>query len=121
MCVSHHNIDQISYHITDKIVQSTIYRPLHIELIGEGNFAIEEGKPFPAERRGVISKIILADKKGNLYQIEPDEIGLQFARGEIDYKEYLNQQKKGNRRLIGLTLVLITLFASAGWGFVSLF
>ncbi|MBT2641602.1 hypothetical protein J7I80_05150 [Bacillus sp. ISL-41] len=121
MCVSHHNIDQVSYYTAEQIVQFTVYRPLYIELIGEGRFAIEAGQPFPAENHGVISKIALADKGGKLYRIEPDEIGLKFARGEIDYKEYLNQQKKGNRQLIGLTLGLITLFATAGWGFVSLF
>ncbi|RSD26260.1 hypothetical protein [Mesobacillus subterraneus] len=121
MCVSHQNIDQLAYSTAEQIVQLTIYRPLYIELIGEGRFAIEAGKPFLAERRGVISKILLTDKDGNIYRIEPDEIGLQFAQGNIDYKEYLYQQKKGNRQLIGLTFGLVTLFATAGWGFVTLF
>lgn len=121
MCVSHHNIDQISYHTAGQILKFTIYRPMHIEFIGEGRLPIEADQPFRVENRGVISKIVLADKGGNLYGIKPDEIGLKFARGEIDYKEYLNQQKKGNRQLIGLTLGLTILFATAGWGFVSLF
>ncbi|MBS8266281.1 hypothetical protein DYI25_17810 [Mesobacillus boroniphilus] len=120
MCVSHHNIEQQAYHFAEQIRQYTKYRPLYIEFIGEGSFAFEQGEPLPANNPGVISKIVLADKEGNQYRIEPDELGLQFARGEIDYKEYLYQQKKENKQLIGLTLVLVAGFGITGWGFIAL-
>lgn len=121
MCVSHHNIERQAYYFAEQIRQYTKYCLLHIEFIGEGNFAFNQGDSLPDYTTDVISKIVLADKDGNQYRIEPDELGLQFARGEIDYKEYLYQQKKGNRQLIGLTLVLVTGFGIAGWSFIEFF
>jgi hypothetical protein len=119
LCVSHHNIEQQAYHYAEQIRQYTKYTPLYIQFIGAGRFVFEQGEPLPVNSPGVISKIVLADQDGNQYPIEPDEFGLQFARGEIDYKNYLYQQKKGNKQLIGLTFALVAGFATAGWGFIT--
>ncbi|WP_139378278.1 hypothetical protein [Mesobacillus jeotgali] len=119
MCVSHHNIEQQAYHYAEQIRQYTKYCPLYIQYIGAGRFAFEQGEPLPENSPGVISKIVLADKDGNQYPIEPDELGLRFARGELAYKDYLRQQKKENGQLIGLTLALVAGFGTAGWAFIA--
>jgi hypothetical protein len=119
VCVSHHNIEQQAYHNAEQIRQYTKYDPLYIQFIGAGRFAFEKGEPLPVNSPGVISKIVLADRDGNQYPIEPDELGLRFACGEIDYKDYLRKQKKENRHLIGLTLALVAGFGTAGWGFIT--
>ncbi|WP_174728770.1 hypothetical protein [Mesobacillus harenae] len=68
----------------------------------------------------MITKVILEDKYGRLFSIEPNDIGLRFAKGDITYNDYLRLQKKGNRQLILIFLGVTGLFSGMSWVFINL-
>jgi hypothetical protein len=53
---------------------------------------------------------MLEDKKGTIYSIKPDHIGLRFAKGEISYKEYSQIQKKEDLKGFSYFFVIIGFF-----------
>ncbi|MEQ2527668.1 hypothetical protein WMO40_13235 [Bacillaceae bacterium CLA-AA-H227] len=71
---------------------------------------IQEGKELP-----LVSKVILRDVDGTLYQVGPSLNGLKFAKKEITYKEYKRLEKRETRNailiflgsLIGLGSVMV--------------
>ncbi|WP_264738018.1 hypothetical protein [Cytobacillus firmus] len=64
-----------------------------------GNFNLLSGEAFP-----LITKVMLQDANGNHYSVSPDEAGLQFAKGEVTYKEYKRLQAKEKRQLTTILL-----------------
>ncbi|MFD2805750.1 hypothetical protein SAMN05216565_11052 [Litchfieldia salsa] len=64
----------------------------------------------------VITKIILEGDNGILYSIEPSDIGLKFATGELSYNEYKALQKDGKNKLFMYGSLSIISFVLVGWG-----
>ena len=44
----------------------------------------------------LITKVLLEDKDGTPYSVEPNLNGLRFAKGEISYKKYQKLQRKND-------------------------
>jgi hypothetical protein len=68
----------------------------------------------------VITKVIFKDRNGNLYSIVPNHIGLKFAKGKMNYKEYKRIQKKDMVQGLGIVFITTGTFFSIGWAFVEL-
>lgn len=103
MCVSNNFIEHQAYKMSEKIRSNSVYKFVRVDT-SEGNYfelnKIElcmdsnnltgpNGHCLP-----LIKKVILEDKEGKCYSIEPNENGLKFAIGEISYREYTKLQKK---------------------------
>lgn len=112
MCFSHNVIEQQSFKICDEIREHSIYKLVSIATTGGESIKINENtslesniKLLSGETIPLVTKVILEDASGRHYSVSPDEAGLQFAKGEVTYKEYLRLQAKEKRQL---TTVLIT-------------
>ncbi|MBM7692461.1 hypothetical protein JOC77_001891 [Peribacillus deserti] len=66
-----------------------------------------------------VAKVILRDSNGTSYFVEPNESGLQFARGEITYKEYKKIERKGNIFGIESFSVIVASFFLMFWALSS--
>jgi hypothetical protein len=124
MCFSNNAIEQLAYEISKKIYENSIYKIVKIEFIGGHSielqkqqrdpFVVDAGRELP-----LITKILLEGENGIFYSIEPNLNGLQFAKGEITYKEYNNIQK--GEKIRGLIYVSISIiaFLLVGWAIVE--
>lgn len=127
MCVSNNAIEQQAYSFATKICKQSLYKPLRFDTIGNTSILIETESShqnsfdsLKEEALPLITKVILEDKYGRLFSIEPNDIGLRFAKGDITYNDYLRLQKKGNRQLILIFLGVTGLFSGMSWVFINL-
>lgn len=108
MCFSNNFIEQQAYEMSKKIREHSRYKFLRLEFSGETRSGNQNGE-------ALITKVILEDEDGTLYSVEPNPIGLRFAKGEISYKEYRKLQSKET------SLVFVSLFAIIGFFSVVMF
>lgn len=127
MCIPKNTIERQIFNITKQILSFSIYKPMHLELIGQkrilltsGDLAFEESSLISNESLPLITNVTLQDVDGKTYKIEPNENGLKFASGDISYQEYLRSQRNGNRKLIGLSLAFMATFLAGSWGLFQL-
>lgn len=125
MCFSYDQIEHQAYRLAKQIMLQSKHNPVRLNLVGNSsieltnrNFVIDKLQNQDGSVP-LIKHVILQDQAGKLYSIEPCETGLQFAQGEITYKEYLQKQKGETKKLIGFSLAFITLFLASGWGLVT--
>ena len=124
MCISHNEIERQAYIMSEKIRKNSIYKPIRLDFInGKStefkNGALEDlanGKDVP-----LVSRVILEDKEGARFGIEPNEIGLRYAAGEITYKEYKQLQNKESKLFIGYVTALSSCFLLISWAALKLF
>ncbi|WP_342431037.1 hypothetical protein [Neobacillus sp. FSL H8-0543] len=103
MCVSNHFIEQQAYKMTEVIKGNTLYKFVGVDFSGgEGagfqKLVVHENEHHdtPASGTALITKVLLQDKDGSLYSVEPNLNGLRFAKGEISYKKYQKLQRKND-------------------------
>ncbi|MFS0638493.1 hypothetical protein AB1K84_21570 [Mesobacillus foraminis] len=116
MCVSNHAFELQTHRMYERIQKESIYRLVRI--------VYTEGKSIDLPNEHInllelITKITIKDNEGNIYEIEPSESGLRFARGDISYKEYLRLQKKETRQMITILTVLTSSLFITGWAFIK--
>jgi hypothetical protein len=119
MCFPQNIIEQETYRFAEEIRKQCVYKPLRIVLAGNQSLQIKPGillNSFPEESVPFISKIILEDKNGQLYEIEPTETGIQFAKGDISYQEYARLQKKESTQYLAFFILVLCTFSTMGWG-----
>jgi hypothetical protein len=68
---------------------------------------------------GYITKVVLEDKDGTVYSIEPNPIGIKFSRGEITFKEYKKLQKRDTLNVMAIFSGIIVLFGVFMFGFMK--
>jgi len=124
MCISHNEIERQAYIMSEKIRKNSIYKPIRLDFInGKStefkNQALEgigNGRDLP-----LVSQVILEDKEGLRFGIEPNEIGFRYAIGEITYKEYKQLQNKESKLFIGYVTALSSCFLLISWAALKLF
>lgn len=124
MCISHNEIERQAYIMSENIRKNSIYKPIRLDFInGKSmefrNGALEDignGKDVP-----LVSRVILEDKEGARFRIEPNEIGLRYATGEITYNEYKQMQNKESKLFIGYVTALSSGFLLISWAALRLF
>ncbi|KGR80077.1 hypothetical protein CD29_03790 [Ureibacillus manganicus DSM 26584] len=112
MCINNDFIENQSYRIYEEIRKSSLFKVARVEF-QEGYCWEPQFEPIQFNNNDLITKIILKDDNNNSFTINPDDIGLKFAKGEISYKDYLRFQKIDNFKWIGFSIlgvgILITM------------
>lgn len=121
MCVSNNAIELQAYHLSQSIQQQSIYEPVKIVYSGGRYVDVTEESEKGNAGVDLITKVVLRDKDGNCYEVEPSANGLKFAKGEMTYEEYVKHEKKENRRFITYFSVLTGSFLITGWAFIQYF
>ncbi|MBT2693652.1 hypothetical protein [Bacillus sp. ISL-55] len=126
MCVSNNAIELQAYHFSEKIQESSLYNIVRVDFIGGTFLECEQETSLRAEFQGIdnlplIKNLILQTKTGKQFIVEPDELGLRFAKGELSYRQYLLAKKQKARKMICYTFGFTGLFIAAAWAFVSYF
>lgn len=117
MCVSNNFIEQQAYKMTEKIRENSLYKLVRIDYSGGESIGLlkqdERGNDYsdiPTNGGALITKVILADKDGTLYSVEPDINGLRFANGEISYSQYRKLQRKNDFTMLFCFIGIIGFF-----------
>jgi hypothetical protein len=117
VCVSNNFIEQQAYKMTEKIRDISLYKLVRIDYSGGKSIIlqkqIEHGNDccdIPTNGEALITKVILEDKDGTLYSVEPDINGLRFAEGEISYNKYRKLQKKNDVTMLFSFIGIIGFF-----------
>ncbi|MEK3991969.1 hypothetical protein [Robertmurraya sp. FSL R5-0851] len=116
MCVSNHAFELQAYKLSEQIIKHTIYQPVKVIYFGE-----KEAEANQISAIELITKIILQDNEGQVYEVEPSENGVRFAKGEITYQEYLSREKKDIRNLITYSSASIGFLFIMSWALVGYF
>ncbi len=116
MCVSNHAFELQAYKLSEQIMKHTIYQPVKVVYFGD-----KEADANQISATELITKIILQDNEGQVYEIEPSENGIRFVKGEITYQEYLRRGKKDIRNLITYSSVSIGFLFIMSWALVGYF
>lgn len=118
VCVSNNFIEQQTYKIAEEIRENSLYNLVRVDYSGCKNIGFEKPdehgnnySEIPTNGADLITKIILEDKVGTLYSVEPNIIGLKFAKGEISYAEYCKLQRKNDKILFFCFLGIIAFFS----------
>ena len=117
MCVSNNAFEMQTDKLSDEIRMNSVYTPVEVVFAEGKRVNIHDNPVLPA---GFIKRIILKDKEGNNYEVEPSENGLSFAKGEISYRDYQLLQKKENRKAITLSTGAIGSLFLIGWAFLKI-
>lgn len=116
MCVSNNAFEMQTYKLSDEIRMNSVYTPVEVVYAEGKRVNVDDKQMLPA---GFIKKVVLRDKEGNDYEVEPTENGLSFARGEMSYRDYQLQQKKENRKAITLSTGAVGFIFLMGWAFLK--
>jgi len=125
MCFPNNAIEQQAYGFTEKIHNSSLYKIVRLELIGK-YVDFDPKRPLDAqlnsgEHLPLIKNVILEDRFGKQYKIEPNEFGLKFACGELTYKQYVYSKKTEARKLLVYTLGSVGIFTLTAGSFIHYF
>ena len=104
MCINNDFIENQSYRVYEEISKNSLFKVTRVEF-QEGYCWEPQFEPFHFNKKNLITKIILKDDKNNIFTINPDDIGLKFAKGEISYKEYLKFQKVDDIKWLGYSIL----------------
>lgn len=116
MCVSNHAFELQAYKLSEQIIEHTIYHPLKVVYFGEKEVDVNQISAIE-----LITKVILQDNEGHVYEVEPSENGVRFSKGEITYQEYLRRGKKDIRNLITYSSASIGFLFIMSWALVEYF
>ncbi|WP_338472955.1 hypothetical protein R4Z10_09630 [Niallia sp. XMNu-256] len=93
--MSNNFLEHQAYEISEEIRKQSLYKWVGLEVSGNDGMGIKK-KNTQWNGNELITKVILEDKNGTSFSINPDQNGLRFAKGEITYKEYCKLQKKAD-------------------------
>jgi hypothetical protein len=102
VCSSNSFIEQQAFEMSKKIKKVSVYKFIRVD--------------YSDAEAGYITKVVLEDKDGMVYSIEPNPIGVKFARGEITFKEYKELQKRDTLNVIAIFSGIIVLFGGFMFG-----
>jgi hypothetical protein len=125
MCFSMNTIEHQAYHYTEQMNTSSLYKIVHIHMIGH-SVHIEKGPPLEAQldfggQLPLIKIVTLVDGTGKNYAVEPNEFGVRFAHGEMTYQQYLKTRKKEVTKLLAYSLGSAGIFITAAGAFIGYF
>lgn len=111
MCFTHDVIERQALKICEEMKMYSIYSLVAVTTTGDQVRKIQENTSIesnfnllPGEALPLITNVMLQDANGRHYSVSPDEAGLQFAKGEVTYKEYERLQVKAKRQLTTILL-----------------
>jgi Na+(H+)/acetate symporter ActP len=116
VCDSNNFIEQQAYEWCEKIRKDSVYKFLRVEYSGGNSLGLQKQNNHSqgnqtTNRSAIITRIVLEDKDGTVYPVEPNPNGLRFAKGEITFKEY---RKLQNRETINFFTIFFVMSACFG-------
>jgi hypothetical protein len=87
-------IEQQAYEMYEKIKKNSVYKFTRVDYSEGGNQGFHSKGDNARNGPALITRVVLEDKDGTLYTVEPNPNGVRFAKGEITYKEYKKLQKR---------------------------
>jgi hypothetical protein len=107
VCSPNSFIEQQASEMSEKIRKDSLYKFIRVE--------------YSESEAGYITKVVLEDKDGTVYSIEPNPFGVKFARGEITFKEYKKLQKQDTLNVMAIFSGIIVLFGGFMFGLMKYF
>ncbi len=104
MCGSTDFIERQVYDMYEAIRSHSIYNLVNVE------YSTGSSSDRNSTKMNLITKVILQDKDGTQYSVEPNPYGLRFAKGEISYKKYKKLQKSQTFYLFFIFFGIIAFF-----------
>jgi hypothetical protein len=114
MCSSYDFIERQAQEMSEMIRKYSLYKVVRCEYKGGINKDLLKDNAIQVIP-GYIEKVILEDKDGTLYSVEPSPIGLSFAKREISYKEYLKRTKSDTLHVVSGFTLIIVVFGLCAW------
>ena len=124
MCSTNNFIEQEAYVMSQQIRKETVFKCVKV-IYSEGNnpdasTQILDSQDYSTVMEpALITKVILEDKDGTLYYVEPNPNGLRFAKGEISYNEYKNLQRKETINVFAIFFGIIVFFSGSMFTFIK--
>lgn len=108
MCSPNNFIEQQAYEMYEKIKNNSVYNFIRVDYSVQGFHSQDDNM-----RNGsaLITRVVLEDKDGTLYTVEPNPYGVRFAKGEITYKEYKKLQKRETVNAIATFFGILVFFS----------
>jgi hypothetical protein len=104
VCSSNNFIELQAYNQSEQIRKVSLYKFIRVDYSGVNNQGSQSGT-------ALITQVVLEDKDGNVYFVEPSPIGVRFAKGEITYKEYKKLQKRDTLNWIATFCGIVIIFS----------
>lgn len=124
MCSTNNFIEQEAYIMSQQICKETVFKCVRV-IYSEGNSPAASTQILDSQdysmvmEQALITKVILEDKDGTLYYVEPNPNGLRFAKGEISYNEYKNLQRKETINVFAIFFGIIVFFSGSMFTFIK--
>jgi hypothetical protein len=121
VCAPNHFMEQQAFEMCEKIKKNSIYNFIRVDYSDGSNQASYPQDDNTRNRSALITRIVLEDKDGTLYIVEPNPNGVRFACGEITYKEYKKLQKRENVNGIATFFVILVFFSGSMYFLMKIF
>ncbi|MEK3822157.1 hypothetical protein MKY20_24035 [Cytobacillus sp. FSL W8-0315] len=127
MCFTHNVIELQALKICEEIREHSIYKLVSITTTSGESIKIKENLSIQSNLNlssggtlPLVTKVVLEDTDGRPYSVNVDEVGLQFAKGLITYKEYKLLQNREKRKLTTILIASGGTFFLMSWSFLKL-
>ncbi|KKK34333.1 hypothetical protein WQ57_23200 [Mesobacillus campisalis] len=121
MCVSNNAFELQAFQMSENIRRHSIYQPVRVMYLDGRWIDLPKKDEETMDSQDLITKVVLKDSKGNVYEVEPNINGLSFAKGEITYEDYLQLDKKENKKTVTYLLGITGGYLVIGWAFLRYF
>jgi hypothetical protein len=121
VCAPNSFIEQQAFEMYEKIQKNSVYNLIRVDY-SEGSNQVSYSQVNNIRNgSALITRIVLEDKDGTLYIVEPNPNGVRFASGEITYKEYKKLQKREEVNGIATFFVILVFFSGSMYFLMKIF
>jgi hypothetical protein len=121
VCAPNNFIELQAHEMYEMIRGNSVYNFIRVDY-SEGSYQGTHSQ-VDNTRNGsaLIIRVVLEDKDGTLYTVEPNPNGVRFAKGEITYKEYKKLQKRETVNGIATFFGILVFFSSTMYFLMKVF
>ncbi|MDM5328254.1 hypothetical protein [Neobacillus sp. CF12] len=121
MCAPNNFIEQQAYEMYEKIKKNSVYNFIRADYSEGSNLGFHLQGDNIIKGSALITKVVLEDKDGTQYNVEPNPTGVRFAKGEITYKEYKKLQKRETVNGIAAFFGILVFFSGVMYFLMKIF
>lgn len=121
MCAPNIFIEQQAYEMYEKIKKNSVYNFIRADYSESSNLGFHLQGDNIIKGSALITKVVLEDKDGTQYYVEPNPTGVRFAKGEITYKEYKKLQKRETVNGIAAFFGILVFFSGVMYFLMKIF
>lgn len=121
MCAPNNFIEQQAYEMYEKIKKNSVYNFIRADYSEGSNQGSNSQDDNTRNVSALITRVVLEDKDGTLYTVEPNPNGVRFAKGEITYNEYKKLQKSETVNGIATFFGILVYFSGIMYFLIRIF